>query len=103
MVAFIKNLEQYFLDYLIVIFGTFLGAVFGVFMTFFVMSTLVMLSVSGIFNIYYGGLLAFLGGMMVVKICRKNKIIELDGADSTGTRMSIRSIERLDHNAPSNA
>ena len=63
-----------------------------------------MLSISGLFNLYYGGFLAVLGGMMLVKTFRKNAIIELDGADSTGTKMSTRSIERLDNtNQPSNS
>ena len=65
-------------------------------MTMIVMSTLVMISISGIFNVYYGVLLSFLGCMMVFKIYRKNKIVELDGADSTGTKMSRGTISRLD-------
>lgn len=60
-----------------------------------------MISINGIFNVYYGILLSTLGAMMLVKIYRKNKIVELDGADQTGTRMSQRTIPRLD-TEPSN-
>ena len=48
-----------------------------------------------------GLLTTSLGTMMLVKIYKKNKIVQLDGADSMGTKMSQRSIQRLD-GPPSN-
>ena len=72
--------------------GTLVGAALGLLMTLVVMSTLIMISISGPFNVYYGILTATLGSMMLFKVYRKNKIVELDGADATGTKMSKGSI-----------
>ena len=98
----INNLLTHYVDYFVICFGTVCGAVLGVLLTVFIMSTWIMLSISGVFNIYYGGLLGVLGAMMIFKIYRKIKLVELDGADSSGTKMSSRSIARLD-GQPANA
>ena len=87
-----SNLQNHCFDYFVICLGTLVGAFFGLLMTLCIMSTLIMISISGIFNVYYGALLSSLGCMMLVKIYRKNKIVELDGADQTGTRMSHRTI-----------
>jgi len=97
-----SNLQAHCLDYIVIIFGTVVGAGFGLMMTIIVMSTLVMISISGYFNLYYGLLLSSLGCVMIFNIYRKNKIVELDGADHTGTKMSQRTINRLD-NQPANS
>jgi hypothetical protein len=66
------------MDYLVIALGSLGGAVFGVFMTLFIMITLTTLSSSGLFNLYYGGLLASLGAILVSGMYRRKKKIELD-------------------------
>jgi len=96
LLALNQNLKTNSLDYAYICFGTLIGAALGLLMTLVVMSTLILISISGPFNLYYGLLTASLGFMMIFKIYRKNKIVELDGADATGTKMSKSSIQRLD-------
>lgn len=60
------------------VFGALFGGLFGVIMTLFIMTTLTMLSSSGIFNLYYGGLLGFLGAFLILRAYRRNKLVELD-------------------------
>jgi hypothetical protein len=65
-------------DYLVILLGCAGGGIFGVIMTLFIMATLTMLSSSGVFNLYYGGMLVSLGVILVSGIYRRRKKIELD-------------------------
>ena len=75
------NFVMHAMDYFVICIGTLIGAGFGLLVTLVVMSTLVCVSISGPINLYYGLMTATLGTMMLVKTYRKNKIVELDGAD----------------------
>ena len=62
----------------VVLSGTTAGAFFGVTLSFITVSTLTLMSVTMIFNLYVGGTFLFIGGMMLVKLYRKNKIVKFD-------------------------
>jgi len=74
----LAHAQTYCMDYLVIALGSLGGAAFGVFMTLFIMITLTTLSSSGLFNLYYGGLLASLGAILVSGMYRRKKKIELD-------------------------
>jgi len=72
------NIGRHYDAYFYILLGTFFGGIFGVIMTLFIMTTLTMLSSSGILNLYYGGMLGFLGAFLILRVYRKNKLVELD-------------------------
>jgi hypothetical protein len=84
-----RNIANHYADYFYILTGTFFGGIFGVLMTLFIMTTLTMLSSSGIFNLYYGGLLGFLGAFLILRVYRKNKLVELD------TNASVKKTEGM--------
>lgn len=78
MVSIAVNIGRHYDDYFYILLGTLFGGIFGVIMTLFIMTTLTMLSSSGILNLYYGGMLGFLGAFLILRVYRKNKLVELD-------------------------
>ena len=51
-----------------------MGGILGVLMTVFVMQILACLSTSGILNLYYGGVLLFLGSVLTFRVYRKSRV-----------------------------
>ena len=62
----------------VIITGTSVGAFFGITLSFIMVATLTLISATMIFNLYVGGTFLFLGGMMLLKLYRKNKLVAFD-------------------------
>ena len=64
--------------------GATLGALFGLVLTFITTTCLTLISVTMIFNLYVGACFLFIGSMMVFKLYRKNKMVDIDLGTASG-------------------
>lgn len=72
--AIMSHIAAFWIDYFVIIIGTLIGGILGVFMTAFVMEILAALSTSGVLNIYYGGILFFIGSFLTFNVYRKSRV-----------------------------
>ena len=58
--------------------GTTFGAIFGAVLTIITVTVLTFISVTVIFNLYIGGTFVFIGVMILLKLYKKNKMVNID-------------------------